>query len=65
MNTKIITVPINFGEMAEDGHYDNCAICKLLRKSEKENREPTQREIDKAFKEAGRQGNVVWDPSFF
>ena len=40
------------GGMGDFGHFDDCAVCKLMKKAEEEGRQPTEKEMKKAFKEA-------------
>jgi len=47
---------------SNDYEDDNCAVCQLMRKCEKENTEPTQEEITKAMIESQKQGGIVGGP---
>lgn len=40
-------------------YYDDCPICRLMKKAEEEGQSPTTEEIIKASKEAEAQGAVV------
>ncbi len=40
---------------SNDYEDDNCPVCKLMRRCELEEREPTMKEIEKAMREANNQ----------
>jgi hypothetical protein len=40
---------------SDDEYYDDCPICRLMKKAEKEGREPTEEELAEAFEKANTQ----------
>lgn len=40
---------------SNDELYDDCPVCRLMKKAEEEGREPTERELEEAFVKANTQ----------
>lgn len=40
---------------SSDEYFDDCPVCRLMKKAEEEGREPTERELEEAFVKANTQ----------
>ena len=40
---------------SDDKYYDDCPVCRLMKKAEEEGRQPTEQELEEAFKKANTQ----------
>lgn len=45
--------------VSSDTGYDDCAVCRLLKKCEEEKRDPTEKEINEAMIQSSKEGGVV------
>lgn len=47
--------PKKFLINSDNEFYDDCPVCRLMKKAEKEGREPTEKELEEAFVKANTQ----------
>ena len=45
--------------LSDEDFFDDCPICRMMKKAKEESREPTPDEMKKAYKEAGEQGGLI------
>ena len=45
-----------------EDYFDDCPVCQTMNKAEEQNRNLTEPEIKKAFKESKKQGAIVGGP---